>query len=204
MQLQKENEDEVPDLGPITVRKARLGDEKGVYEVACSVSCGKKDSHKGFLMDNYSEDPQYYLEYFRDRIKNLNYFFVAEMYGRIVGFTLSYRKSMWVRYNPEWIRSIKWHPAFKKRYLEDFVLIDKIAVSADYTGEGIGGMIENKLKRQMKAQGVRHILSETLVDPTPNLASISFREKQDYRIAGMRYEEYKGEYYTDLVYWKKI
>lgn len=191
------------DIGRIQIRKAKPGDEDGVYRVACSVS-GQKDSYKGFLMDDYPSDPEYYLKFFRDRIENLEYFFVATMNGDIVGFSLSYKKSMWLKYYPDWVENINWHPSFDKSFLDDFVLIDKTAIVAEHTGEGIGSLIYEEIIKQMRSQEIHYIFSETLVDPVPNFASLSFRKKQNYHLAGMRYEKYKGTMYTDLVYWKKI
>jgi GNAT superfamily N-acetyltransferase len=191
------------DIGRIQVRKAVLGDEEGIYSVACSVS-GQKDSYQGFLMDDYPSDPEYYLKLFRDRIENLEYFFVATINSKIIGFSLSYKKSMWLRYYPDWVEKINWHPTFDKSFLEDFVLIDKTAIFAEHTGEGIGSLIYEEIIKQMRSHDIHYIFSETLVDPVPNFASLSFRKKQKYHLAGMRYEEHKGTIYTDLVYWKKI
>lgn len=192
------------DIGRIHIRKARIGDEDGIYRVACSVSEGDRDSYLGFLMDDYPSDPDYYLDLFRKRIENLEYFFVATSNGNIIGFSLSYKKSVWLKYYPDWIESINWHPEFDRGYLDDFVLIDKTAIIAEHTGKGIGSLIYEEIIKQMRSHGIHHIFSETLVDPVPNFASLSFRKKQRYKLAGMRYEEHKGIMYTDLIYWKKI
>jgi GNAT superfamily N-acetyltransferase len=192
------------DIGRISVRKAKSGDEEGIYNIACSVSEGVRDSYKGFLMDDYPSEPDYYLSLFKNRIENLEYFFVAVLNGKIVGFSLAYKKRMWLKYYPDWLETINWHPTFDTRLLEDFVLIDKTAIIAEHTGEGVGSLLYDEIIKQMRSHGIHHIFSETLVDPVPNFASLSFRKKQRYQLAGMRYEEHKGIMYTDLIYWKKI
>lgn len=188
----------------IEVRRARPGDEEGVYKIACSVSKGKRDSYEGFLIDDYPLDPEYYIDLFRDRIENLTYFYVAELDGKIIGFSLSYKKEMWLKYNPDWIESIIWHPEFDISLSEKFVIIDKTAIDAGHTGEGIGSLIYKRIMDDMRENGIDYIFSETVVHPIPNFASLAFRQKQNYILAGMRYEAYKGTIYTDLIYYKKI
>ncbi len=192
------------DIGQISVRRAEEKDVEAIYEIACSVSIGERDSYKGFLMDDYPDDPEYYIEYFRDKVINIEYFFVAELGEKIVGFSLSYRKDKWLSYNPDWLDVMKWHPEFDKSFLDNFVYIDKTAILAGHTGEGVGSLIYKEIIKKMKSEGIEYIFSETIVAPIPNFASLSFRKKQKYHLAGMRYEPYKGTVYTDLVYWKKI
>jgi len=47
-------------------------------------------------------------------------------------------------------------------------------------------------------------MAETIISPIPNFASLAFRKKQNYFLAGVRYEPYLGEMYTDLIYYKDI
>lgn len=188
----------------VKVRRARLGDEEGVYKIACSASEGVRDSYEGFLIDDYHLDREHYINLFRDRIENLTYFYVAELEDRIIGFSLGYRKEMWLKYNPNWIEDVKWHPEFDRSFTDNFVIIDKTAVEAEHIGEGIGSLIYKKIIEDMRESGIHYIFSETVAHPIPNFASFAFRQKQNYILAGMRYELYKGKFYTDLVYYKKI
>ncbi|MDY0235642.1 MAG: GNAT family N-acetyltransferase [Gudongella sp.] len=188
----------------VEVRRARLGDEEGVYRIACSVSEGERDSYEGFLIDDYPLDRDYYISMFRDRIEHLTYFYVAIAGDKIIGFSLAYKKEMWLKYNPDWIESISWHPEFDKSLSDSFVIIDKTAVEAEHTGEGIGSLIYKKIIQDMRSNGIDYIFSETVLNPIPNFASLAFRQKQNYILAGTRYEYHKGKIYTDLVYYKKI
>ncbi len=192
------------DLSKISVRRAQEGDEEGVYKIACSVSERERDSYQGFLIDDYPVDPGYYIDLFADRIKNLKYFYVAELNGKIIGFSLAYKKEMWIRYNPDWIDNINWHPSFDMSLLDDFVLIDKTAIEAEYTGEGIGSKIYRRIIEDMRENDIHYIFSETVVNPIPNFASLAFRQKQNYIMAGFRYEEHKGAIYSDMIFYKKI
>ncbi|MGM0396175.1 MAG: N-acetyltransferase family protein [Bacillota bacterium] len=192
------------DLNKINVRRARKGDEEGVYRIACSVTEKERDSYQGFLIDDYPKDPEYYIEMFRDRIRNLRYFYVAELNDIIIGFSLAYKKDMWLKYNPKWIYDIHWHPTFDQSLLEDFVLTDKTAIEAEYTGEGIGSKIYRRLIEDMQKNKIHYIFAETVVNPLPNFASLAFRQKQNYIMAGFRYEEHKGVIYSDMVFYKKI
>lgn len=192
------------DINKVNVRRASPGDEHGIYRVAVSVSDKKKDSYQGFLMDDYASDPDYYIDMFRDRIDNLKYFYVAELDGRIIGFSLAYKKEMWLLYHEEWLDDIHWHPSFDMEILDDFVMIDKTAIEAEHTGEGIGSLLYKSIISDMRENNIHYILSETIVNPIPNFASLAFRQKQDYILAGVRFEEYKGDIFTDLIYYKRI
>lgn len=192
------------DLDNVNIRRAHEGDEEGVYKIACTVTEGERDSYQGFLIDDYHKYPDYYIDLFKDRIRNLRYFYVAELGGRIIGFSLAYKKEMWIRYNPTWIEDIHWHPSFDRSLLDDFILIDKTAIDAEYTGEGIGSKIYRRIIEDMRENDIHYIFSETVVNPLPNFASLAFRQKQNYVMAGFRYEEHKGVIYSDMVYYKKI
>jgi hypothetical protein len=54
----------------------------------------------------------------------------------------------------------------------------------------------------LKAERIEHIFAETIISPQPNFASLQFRKKQNYSLAGVRYEKYNNSLYTDLVYHK--
>lgn len=191
-------------LGIIKVRKAGVQDLEGVFKVATSVGKGKKESYDGFLMDNYMSNPGHYKNMFEDKIKKLKFFYVAEMRNEVVGFLMGYTREEWLVDNPDWIENINWKPGFDVKKTDRFIMTDKIAVSSELTGCGIGSRIYNQYMKDLKAAEINHIFSETIIDPMPNFASLSFRRKQNFKLAGMRYEKYEGTVYTDLIYYKPV
>ncbi|MDF2547434.1 MAG: family acetyltransferase [Anaerosolibacter sp.] len=191
-------------LNAMKVRPATEKDLNSIYEVACSVGYEEKDANQGFLMDNYTEKPKYYRNFFKKQITSLEHFYVAEDEGEIVGFTMAYTKKDWLRENPNWICDISWNPEFDIDRIDDFILVDKIAVMAENTSQGIGSIMHNHMLECLKNKGIRHIFQEVIVSPTPNFASLAFKHKQDFTLAGVRYEEYNKEVYTDLIYYKSI
>lgn len=186
------------------IRKATLEDTEAVFTVASSVGASKKEAYNGFLMDNYASSPRKFKKFFADKIKELEYFYIAESNGQPLGFLMGYTKEEWLKYNPEWIDDISWSPAFDMQKTENFVLTDKIATHAEFTGNGIGSKIYKQYMKDLAEDGIYNIFSETLVSPTPNFASLSFRKKQKFTLAGTRFEKYKGKIYTDLIYYKPV
>jgi len=187
----------------ITVRKAKESDAELVYNIASSVGSRKKDSYEGFLMDNYVSNPTKYKKFFKDRIKELTYFYVAES-KEPLGFLMAYTKEEWLKYNPTWIEDIYWSPEFDMKKTNNFIVIDKTAILAGNTGRGVGSTLYKYLIADLKKAGINNIFAETLISPTPNFASLAFRKKQRYTLAGMRYEKYEGTLYTDLIYYKPV
>lgn len=188
----------------VTVRRAELKDLNGIFNVALSVGKAKKTSYDGFLMDNYEKNPEHYKKKFEKNIQSLQYFYVAQSKGEILGFIMAYTAKEWFTDNPEWTNNIMWKPDFRVFQYENFVLTDKIAVRADLRGCGIGSKIYKKYISDLKLSAINHIFSETIIDPVPNFASLSFRKKQSFKLAGIRYEKYKGKMYTDLIYYKPV
>lgn len=188
----------------IKVQKATFDDVEGIYGVASSVGKSKKESYDGFLMDNYASKPKKYKTFFKERIKELEYFYVAKSHGKILGFLMGYTRDEWLKYNPTWIEDIHWSPVFDLKKTEKFVLTDKIAINSNFTGNGIGSIIYNQYMKDLKRDGIYNIFSETLVGPTPNFASLAFRKKQKFTLVGTRFEEYEGKLYTDLIYYKPV
>jgi len=191
-------------IGAVKVRKATIADIEGIYNVATSVGKSKKESSDGFLMDNYSVNPEQHKKTFEEKAKKLKFFYVAEMRNEVVGFLMGYTREEWLADNPGWIEAINWKPGFDLKKTERFIMTDKIAITADYTGCGIGSKIYNKYMKDLKEAEIDHIFSETIIDPMPNFASLSFRKKQAFKMAGMRYEKYDGVVYTDLIYYKPV
>ena len=197
-------QDNVIVLDAITVRAATEKDLASIYEVACSVGYAEKDAQQGFLMDDYTEKPKYYKNFFRNRISNLEHFYVAEEKGAVVGFIMAYKKEDWLEENPNWMEDIVWSPEFDVDGIEDFIIVDKIAVMADSTSQGIGSIMHNYLIECLREKGICHIFQEVIVSPTPNFASLAFKHKQDFTLAGVRYEDHNRQVYTDLIYYKSV
>ena len=117
---------------------------------------------------------------------------------------IAYTKDEWLKDNQNWIEDVYWKPDFDKSKLDNFVVVDKTAVLADLTGQGIGSHIYTRLISDLKSEGIENIFAETIISPQPNFASLQFRKKQKYSLAGMRYEDYNDNMYTDLVYHKHV
>ncbi|RKD27204.1 Acetyltransferase (GNAT) family protein [Caminicella sporogenes DSM 14501] len=188
----------------IKVRKASISDVEAIYEIACSVGSKTKNSYEGFLMDNYVSRPKKYKTFFKDRINELEHFYIAESNNNPLGFLMAYTKEKWLKYNPTWIEDIYWSPIFDMNKTDNFVVIDKTAILHGYTGKGIGSILYKSLIKDLKKTGIKNIFAETIINPTPNFASLAFRKKQKYILAGVRYEEYEGQLYTDLIYYKPV
>lgn len=188
----------------VTVRKATARDLEAVLDIASSVGTERKDSFQGFLVDDYLNDRGNVRKKMRNHLNGLDYFYIAEMGGEPVGFLMAYRKEEWLAENPGWIEAVQWHPGFRKSLLKNFAVIDKTAIRGDLTGKGIGSELYVSLIEDLRGENIRTVLAETIIDPVPNFASLNFRIKQRYQMAGMRYEFYNSRVYTDLVYYKPI
>ncbi len=193
----------------IEVRRVQEEDVNSIFQIAASVGTGEKDSSQGFLVDDYSSDPEYYKDKFKELSKRLDHFYVAENVTskrrkQIVGFLIGYTKEQWLEDNPTWIEDVHWHPSFDQHRLNNFLVIDKTAIQSYLTGHGIGSELYKRLITDIRVKNIETILAETIISPTPNFASLAFRKKQDYHLAGVRYENYSGDTYTDLVYYKDI
>ncbi|MPN29312.1 hypothetical protein SDC9_176764 [bioreactor metagenome] len=163
----------------------------------------EKISEQGFLVDDYRANPKFYKKKLLKGINSLDHFYVAE-YDKIYGFMMTYTKEQWLEDNPDWLADVYWRPDFDKSKLDNFVVVDKTAIKADLTGQGIGSLIYTRLLSDLKSEGVHNIFAETIISPQPNFASLQFRKKQKYSLAGMRYENYNDNLYTDLIYHKKV
>jgi predicted GNAT superfamily acetyltransferase len=190
--------------GQVFVRRASISDVDQIYDIACSVGKTRKDSYQGFLIDDYKADPEYYKAKFKGAVFELNHFYVAERSDVLLGFLMAYTKKQWLAKNPGWIEEIHWHPEFDMKKTENFVLVDKTAIRADLTSRGIGSRLYRKLIRDVRAREVHNLFGETVVDPVPNFASLAFRKKQNYTLAGVHYEDYNGRIVTDLVYHRSV
>lgn len=185
----------------LRVRKAELSDVNAIFEVAASVGTSEKVAEQGFLVDDYLSRPVYYKKKIRHWIENLEHLYVAE-YDKIYGFMIAYTKEEWLRDNPNWLNDVYWNPDFNKGWTEKFIVVDKTAVFSDLTGMGIGSLIYKRLMEDLRNENIKHIFAETIISPQPNFASLQFRKKQKYSLAGVRYEKYNNTLYTDLIYHK--
>ena len=190
------------------VRKAVPDDMESVYQIASSLGKGDRDPAQGFLVDNYASRRDHYLEKFTSLVHRLDHFYVAENVSgihksRIVGFLIAYTRSQWLEDNPTWLEDVYWHPEFDSKRLKKFAVVDKTAIQAQLTGHGIGSELYKRLLADLAEKGITTILAETVISPVPNFASLAFRKKQNYTLAGIRYEPYAGEVITDLIYYKE-
>jgi len=185
------------------VRKAIPDDIDDIMSVACSVGNDVKNHKAGFLMDDYIKDYDYFKEKFLLLIRELKRFYVVEE-DTILGFLISYSSDEWLHHNPSWLQDVIWAPQFDIKNTCKFVLIDKTAIKSGVTGMGLGSLLYKKLFEDIKEHNISNIFAETIISPKPNFASLEFRMKQRYDLAGVRFESYKGTVYTDLVYHKSV
>jgi GNAT superfamily N-acetyltransferase len=186
----------------LRVRKAELNDVNSIFDVAATVGTSEKESEQGFLVDDYLSKPAYYKKKIRNWIQDLEHLYVAE-YDKIYGFMIAYTRDEWLRDNPNWINDVYWNPDFDKSWTRKFIVVDKTAVYSDLTGMGIGSLIYKRLLEDLRIKGIKNIFAETIISPQPNFASLQFRKKQNYSLAGVRYEKYNNTLYTDLIYHKE-
>ncbi|MGE5632577.1 MAG: N-acetyltransferase family protein [Caulobacteraceae bacterium] len=185
----------------LRVRKAKEEDAEAIYAIACSVGTPQKIPEQGFLLDDYASNPGFYKKLIRKYISALAHFYVAE-YDRIYGFMIAYTREEWLKENPGWLQDVHWSPDFDMVKTGSFILVDKTAVYADYTGMGIGSVIYKRLQEDLQNDGIEHIFAETVISPSPNIASLHFSKKQKYSLAGVRYKNYNDILHTGLIYYK--
>lgn len=190
-------------ISSIVVRKAVCDDINGIMDVACSEGRADKNHRAGFLMDDYNANPDFFRKKFLSLIDSLKYFYVIEN-GAVLGFTIAYTKEEWLQYNPNWLEDIIWSPDFDLSKTEKFLLVDKTAILRGLTGKGLGSRIYDTLICNVRDEGINDLFAETIISPVPNFASLEFRLKQKYTLAGVRYEKHNGQLYTDLVYHKQL
>jgi len=188
----------------VIVRTAGAADVPGIYSVARSVGSAVNQPDRGFLLADYAEQPERHMAFFADRVQRLEHFRVAEQRGNILGFIVAYRGEEWLLEEPRWLGEVAWHPGFTPAAVTDFVMIDKVAVHADGTGRGIGTVMHENLLECLRDERIDDVFQEAVIDPTPNLASLAYKHKQDFSMAGIRYDEHDGTQHAVLVYHKAV
>lgn len=163
---------------------------------------------QGFLINDYESDPESFKEKFRKSIELSDFFYVAEYidheYSAIVGFVLALRKSNWLKENLTWVDECYFKPDFKNENLDDFIVLDKIAILDRFKRQGVGSMLYKRLIRDIKRQGIYDVFEEVVIAPVPNLPSVLFKKKRNFNLACIRYEALNGQVLTTLVYHRKL
>ncbi len=195
-------------LENVVVRKADEKDIEGIFHVAASVGKKIQDPMQGFLMDDYESDPEGYKNKLRRALRMSDYFYVAEYieddYIAILGFTFGLPKEVWLKENPEWLGDCYFRPDFDEKHLDNFMMLDKIAVLDRFKRQGMGGMLSKRLIKDIKEDGIFDIFEEVIIAPIPNLPSVLFKTKRKFKLASVRYEWHEGNVMTTLVYHRKL
>jgi L-amino acid N-acyltransferase YncA len=186
------------------IRKAAQKDLAGIMNILQKLGKAEKDPVQGFLMHDYTRNYEDYRDKYARRLAELKYFFVAEQVEEINGFLQAFSKEEWLREEPAWQEDTIWSPHFSRNLLENFVMINQTAILPGLTGKGLGSLLYEALFKELHEDGYTHVFAETIIAPQPNLASLNFRIKHNYQLAGVRYEKMQGTNFTTLVYYKLI
>lgn len=186
------------------IRRATPKDVDGIMRILQKVGTGTKDPVQGFLMHDYTSSVECHkLKYTRDLAK-LKYTYVYLEEGEIKAFLMAYTKSEWLVNEPQWSEETLWDPRIDKALLNNYVLINQTAMLPELTGKGLGSQLYSQLFTELIQDGYTHVFAETIIAPYPNFASLNFRVKHNYQLAGIRYEELDGTNFTTLVYYKSL
>ena len=105
-----------------------------------------------------------------------DYCIVAEKEGQVLGFVLAMTAgAAYENANFDW---------FGQR-LDKFVYIDRIVISKDGRGHGIGGKLYGHVAEAAKATGCTVMAAEMDLEP-PNVGSLNFHEKTGFVKLGSR------------------
>ena len=130
--------------------------------------------------------------------------YIDHEYNAIVGFVLALRKSNWLKENLTWVDECYFKPDFNNENLEDFIVLDKIAILDRFKRQGIGSMLSKRLIRDIKQNGIYDIFEEVVIAPVPNLPSVLFKKKRNFKLACIRYEDIDNQVINTLVYHRKL
>lgn len=184
--------------------KAKKSDVEDIIKIAASVGKSVNNSKQGYLLANYSKDTIRHMKKFEKDIEISKFFYVIKRRNNVLGFLLAYQKDKWLDIEPHWVFNTNWKDDFNKNALKKFVILEKIAVKADLTGQGIGSELFKRFRQDALTSGIKNMFSETVLSPKPNFASMEFAMKQRYKLAGIRYENFNEELLTTIVYHRKL
>ena len=193
-----------PDASKLLIRKATLTDLEGIFQLANEVGSARKNMNTGFLIDDYSVDPEMHKRRFKECIVAENYFYVAIEKRKPIAFLMANSMEEWNSICPNWRQIVRWRPDFYWTNIKNFVYSEKMAVDINYAGKGIASLLYKSMISDMLSNNIHDIFSETIISPVPNMASLGFRRKQGFDLAGVRYEEFQKNIVTNLVFHKKI
>jgi predicted GNAT superfamily acetyltransferase len=117
------------------------------------------------------------LERFRQLEQMSDYCKVATVDGEVAGFLLAFRQG--AAYESE---NFTW---FSSR-LPDFFYVDRIVVSANFSGQGLGSKLYTDLFTFAATQDIKTIVCEYNIVP-PNLPSRHFHEKFGFKEIGTQW-----------------
>lgn len=186
------------------IRRATIKDLDAIMLILKSIGNAAKDPAQGFLMADYTKDEETHRQKYAHLLDTLTYTYVYENDGNVESFLIAYTMDQWQKEAPNWLEDTYWHPNFDHTRLKSAILIYQTAMYPHLTGKGIGSKIYVTLFKDLEKDGITNMFAETIVAPTPNFASLNFRIKQNYELAGMRYELFEGTVYTTLIYCKSL
>ena len=186
------------------IRKATIKDLDSIMAILKTLGTKEKNPDQGFMMNDYTANEDFYRQKYERDLMTLAYAYVYEDETAVKGFLLAYGKEEWLKEVPSWEKDVFWHPGFNHQNLENFVLINQTGMFPGLTGKGIGSSLYKALFHDLSQAGIFNIFAETIIAPTPNFASLHFRLKQKYSLAGVRYEENDSTIFTTLVYHRHI
>jgi GNAT superfamily N-acetyltransferase len=159
------------------IRKAKTGDESAIELIANSIKLKDKGpNNKGFLVYILNKED------YQKRIQLSDYFYVAELDNKIIGFLMCYDDETLTHLkNMKLIR----HEDSIANYLisqnKPFVFGDQIGVLYDYSNKDVGSSLIKHLIEDMKKDDINKLYVAILHKPFKNKASLDFCKKLGFR-----------------------
>lgn len=114
----------------------------------------------------------------RDRLQTLHdqaaLHWAVEQNNQVAAFLLAFREG-----SPYNSTNYRW---FNQRY-DQFLYIDRIVVSSQHRGTGIGSALYNKMMTHAQASGIARLTCEIDIEP-PNEGSQRFHQKLGFQTVG--------------------
>jgi len=186
------------------IRKAGPQDLAGIMNILKQVGTAAKDPQQGFLMNDYTVNEDYHRQKYGKALAELKYAYVYCQGEEVQAFLMAYTKEEWQAEVPGWAEQTIWAPHFDRAMLDNYVVINQTAMLPSLTGKGLGSKLYQELFPRLVQDGYTHVFAETIIAPVPNFASLNFRVKHNYQLAGLRFEELNNTNFTTLVYYKKL